>query len=76
MMIKKTNQRDTRQCQFCVNNAKTIDYKDVELLKHYLDTHMRISKHRRTGVCAKHQRALSQAIKRARFMALLPYLAG
>ena len=75
MMIKKNN-KETRQCQFCVSNVKTIDYKEVETLKRYLDTHLRISKHRRTGVCAKHQRALTQAIKRARFMALLPYLAG
>ncbi|HRZ30397.1 MAG TPA: 30S ribosomal protein S18 [Candidatus Paceibacterota bacterium] len=74
MMIKK--QTVNRQCQFCTNNVKGIDYKDVELLKNYLDTHMRISKHRRTGVCAKHQRSLSLAIKHARFMALLPYLAG
>lgn len=73
-MIRK--QTDNRQCQFCTNNVKEIDYKDVELLKNYLDTHMRISKHRRTGVCAKHQRALALAIKHARFMALLPYLAG
>jgi len=74
MMIRKTN--NLRQCQFCTNNLKGVDYKDVEILKNYLDTHMRISKHRRTGVCSKHQRGLAGAIKRARFMALLPYLAG
>ena len=53
-----------------------VDYKDVELLKNYLDTHMRINKHRKTGVCAKHQRSLANAIKRARELGLLPYLAG
>lgn len=74
MMIKKTN--NLRQCQFCTNNVTGVDYKDVEMLKNYLDTHMRINKHRKTGVCAKHQRGLSLAIKRARFLALLPYLAG
>lgn len=73
-MIKKTN--NIRQCQFCTNNVTGVDYKDIELLKNYLDTHMRINKHRKTGVCAKHQRGLSLAIKRARFLALLPYLAG
>lgn len=73
-MIKKTN--NLRQCQFCTNNVTGVDYKDVEMLKNYLDTHMRINKHRKTGVCAKHQRGLSLAIKRARFLALLPYLAG
>jgi len=73
-MIKKTN--NLKQCQFCTNNARSVDYKDVESLKNYLDTHMRISKHRKTGVCAKHQRSLSLAIKRARTLGLLPYLAG
>jgi small subunit ribosomal protein S18 len=74
MMIKKTN--TARQCQFCTNNVRGVDYKDVEALKNYVDTHMRISKHRKTGVCAKHQRSLSLAIKRARTLGLLPYLAG
>ena len=74
MMIKKTN--TLRQCQFCTNNVKAVDYKDVELLKNYLDTHLRINKHRKTGVCAKHQRSLSLAIKRARTLGLLAYLAG
>ena len=74
-MIKKTN-NSIRQCQFCTNNAKSVDYKDVEILKNHLDTHMRISKHRKTGVCAKHQRSLSLAIKRARTLGILPYLAG
>lgn len=73
-MIKK--QTISRQCPFCTNNVKDIDYKDIETLKTCVDTHMRIGKHRKTGVCAKHQRSLSLAIKRARFMALLPYLAG
>lgn len=73
-MIKK--QTISRQCPFCTNNVKDIDYKDIETLKTCVDTHMRINKHRKTGVCAKHQRSLSLAIKRARFMALLPYLAG
>lgn len=74
-MIKKNN-NTARQCQFCTNNAKGVDYKDVELLKGYLDTHMRITKHRKTNVCAKHQRSLATAIKRARTLGLLPYLAG
>ena len=72
-MIKK---QISRQCPFCANNVKDIDYKDVELLKNYLDTHSRLNKHRRTGVCAKHQRGLANAVKNARFLALLPYLAG
>ncbi len=62
-----------KQCHFCTNNVKEIDYKDIESLKGFLDGHSRIMKHRRTSVCAKHQRKLAQAIKRARFMALLPF---
>lgn len=65
-----------KQCYFCTNNVKEIDYKDVEPLKNFLDAHGRIVKHRKTSVCSKHQRKLSEAIKRARFMALLPYLVG
>ena len=73
MITKNTN---SKQCQFCVNNAKSVDYKDLETLKGYLDTHARIVKHRRSATCSKHQRALATAVKRARFLALLPYLAG
>lgn len=65
-----------KQCHFCTNNAKVINYKDVETLKSFLDTHGRINKHRRTGACAKHQRQLATAVKQARFMALLPFIEG
>ncbi len=65
-----------KQCHFCTNNIAGIDYKDVEVLKNYIDGHSRIQKHRRTSVCAKHQRRLAQAIKRARFLALLPFITG
>jgi len=64
------------QCQFCTNNATHIDYKDVETLKKYLDQYARIGRKRTTNVCAKHQRKLATAIKRARFMALIPYVAS
>jgi len=51
-----------------------IDYKDTELLKKFLNPHGKIMSRRRTGLSAANQRALAQAIKRARFMALLPYI--
>ena len=57
-----------------INTAKHIDYKDVELLKKYLTPHARMMSSRATGVGARQQRKLAQAIKRARYMALLPYL--
>ncbi|MDQ5889580.1 MAG: small subunit ribosomal protein [Patescibacteria group bacterium] len=65
-----------KQCYFCTNNIKDVDYKEVEVLKNYLDTHSRILRHSRTGTCSKHQRRLGLAVKRARFMALLPFVQG
>lgn len=61
-------------CYFCSQNAKEIDYKDVETLKKFISAGMKIKPRKKTGVCAKHQRRLAKAIKRAREMALLPYL--
>jgi len=63
-----------KQCHFCTNSIKEIDYKDVEVLKQFIDSHGRIVNHRRSSVCAKHQRKLATAIKRSRFMALMPYI--
>ncbi len=64
------------QCHFSSNNIKHIDYKDVDLLKKFINPHSRITKGKRSNVCSKHQRALSFAIKRARFMGLLPYVSS
>ena len=64
------------QCYFCVNNATHIDYKDTETLKKFLDSYARIGRKRTTGICALHQRKLAHAIKHARFMALLPFVAS
>ena len=64
------------QCFFTQHNIKYIDYKDVDLLKKFINPHGRILSTKRTGVASKHQRNLSLAIKRARFMGLLPYVAS
>lgn len=61
-------------CRFCQRNVRAIDYKAVEILKKYIPDRGKISPRRITGTCAFHQRKLSMAIKRARLMALLPYL--
>jgi SSU ribosomal protein S18P len=61
------------QCFFCSQNLKKIDYKDVSLLRRFVSSQAKIIDPKHTGVCAAHQRKLAQAIKRARFMALLPY---
>ena len=62
-------------CYFTKNHIKHIDYKDVELLKKYISPSGKITPRRITGTSAKYQRMLAVAIKRARFMALLPYVA-
>ena len=61
-------------CNFCVDKIKYIDYKDIAKLKRYITEKGKIVPRRQTGTCAKHQRALTTAIKRARFMALIPYV--
>ena len=61
-------------CRFCQRNIKAIDHKSVEILKKYIPDRGRISPRRITGTCAFHQRKLSLAVKRARLMALLPYV--
>ena len=62
-------------CYFKKNNISYIDYKDVDMLKMFITPNGKISPRRATGTCAKHQRELARAIKNARFMALLPYVA-
>ena len=52
----------------------SIDYKDIEMLKKFIDPYGRVVNHRRSNVCSNHQRKLAQAIKRARLMALVPFL--
>jgi len=60
-------------CRFCADKIKEVDYKDVKRLRGYLTERGKIVPARVTGTCAKHQRQLSRAIKRARFLGLLPY---
>lgn len=62
-----------RPCPFCVDKVSFIDYKDVSRLRRYISERGRIEPRRKTGVCAKHQRSLATALKRARHIALLPY---
>lgn len=66
--------KNQKTCQFCRANLKNVNYKDTETLRRYLSSFGRIVPRKRSGVCAWHQRKLSTSIKRARFMALLPYL--
>ena len=82
MMEKEKNERPFRArkakkkvCQFCVDKVTDIDYKDVAKLRRYVSERAKILPRRLTGTCAKHQRQLTIAIKRARQIALLPFSA-
>ena len=63
-----------RQCIFCKKKIDFIDYKDVQSLNRFLTPWAKMKSARDTGNCSKHQRRLAEAIKRARFLALLPYV--
>jgi small subunit ribosomal protein S18 len=73
--VKKPFKKAPRRkvCAFCQEKVESIDYKDIARLKKYVAESGKILPRRMTGTCAKHQRALAYAIKRARVMALLPF---
>ncbi len=60
-------------CYMCTSKDKTVDYKDVETLKKYVNERGKILPRRVTGNCAKHQRHIAEQVKRARIIGLLPY---
>src|SRR4029453_7744376 len=71
---RRTFFRRRRVCKFCVEKIDHINYKDVRLLAPFIPERGKIQPRRISGVCAKHQRALQTAIKRARQIALVPYV--
>ena len=80
MAYEKNDRRPNRKgrrkvCTFCVDKVDYIDYKDVNKLRKFTSERSKILPRRVTGTCAKHQRELTTAIKRARYVALLPYTA-
>ncbi len=72
---QRNNRRRRKVCAFCVDKVDHVDYKDAGKLKKYMSDRGKILPRRMTGVCAHHQRQLTEAIKRARHIALLPYTA-
>ncbi len=79
MIVKKTINKKRRNskrrpCMFCLEKMEYIDYKNVDVISKFINTHGKILPSRVTGVCARHQRGLSTAIKRARIMALIPFI--
>ena len=73
---RRYQRRRPKVCEFCVAKVDTIDYKRIDILEKSLTERGKIKGRRKTGTCAKHQRRLAVAVKRARFLALLPYTAG
>ena len=81
MEKERTERNDRRKrksrkkvCAFCMDKIENIDYKDVPRLKRYLSDRAKIIPRRVTGTCARHQRQLTVAVKRARHVAFLPYV--
>jgi len=75
---EKDNRRGGRKsrkkvCAFCVDKIEAIDYKDISRLRRFVSERAKILPRRVTGTCARHQRELTVAIKRARYLALIPY---
>ncbi len=74
MWMGKRRRRRRKVCKFCADSNLMIDYKEVKILKHFITERGKIVPRRISGTCAKHQRQLAGAIKRARNIALLPYV--
>ena len=66
----------SKPCMFCKENIEYLDYKDYTMLRRFISDRGKIRARRVTGLCPQHQREMSVAIKRAREMALLPYVVG
>ena len=74
MERRRGGMRRKKVCQFCAEKIEDIDYKNVDLLQKYITDRGKILPKRVTGTCAHHQRAVARAIKRARIVALMPYV--
>ena len=72
-MKRRGGRRRKKVCVFCAEKVENIDYKDVARLRKFVSERSKILPRRVTGTCAKHQRELTDAIKRARHVALMPY---
>jgi ribosomal protein S18 len=77
-MINNTKRNNApvvkKQCLFCMERERNADFKDPQTLQRFINQRAKIMSPKRTGACTKHQRFVATAIKRARFMALLPYI--
>jgi small subunit ribosomal protein S18 len=76
MKPQAPNNNVKKVCYFCSNKINTVDFKDTQTLRRFMSPHAKILSHLRTGTCPKHQRLVTRALKRARHMALLPFVAA
>jgi len=74
MPLPLNNQK--RNCFLCEGKINYVDYKDTQMLRRFMSPHAKILGRKRTGSCQKHQKLVTRALKRARHMALLPFVAG
>ena len=73
-MIQKKRMKKKKVCTFCVDKMDFLDYKDVTKMRRFISERGKILPRRITGTCARHQRVVTTAIKRARHLALLPFI--
>ena len=73
-MAKKYGRREKSKCRFCREKVEKIDYKDLQVLQKLISAQGKMFSRKRSGNCAKHQRQARRSIKRARFVALLPFV--
>ena len=66
-------QQEKKQCYFCTTNRDVVDYKDAETLKRFLSASAKIYPRKKSGLCARHQRKLSTAVKRSRYLSFIPF---
>ena len=66
--------KSNKPCYFCLNDIKHVDYKDVQVLRRFISSYLKIAPRRRSGLCAKHQRHAARAIKQARIAGLIAFV--
>ncbi|MCX6781785.1 MAG: 30S ribosomal protein S18 [Candidatus Magasanikbacteria bacterium] len=72
--MNSTKVQVSKACHYCVNNKTAVDYKDIINLRRFVSSYMKIAPRRRSGLCAKHQRQVASAIKRARQASLMSFI--
>lgn len=71
---KNDKPQEPRKCYYCVNNKAIIDYKDVQTLRKFVSSYLKIAPRRRSGLCAMHQRKVAKAIKQSRIAGLMGFV--